>query len=336
MGELTIGIGMSHGPMVVCEAPTWLRIGELDHTSSLLVDTTGQPVSFEELARANGERYAEQATLEQLEYQCRQVKRSLARLKDEIAGAGPDVVVVIGDDQFELFDHDNMPALAVYYGEELISCTHTRRGRYGARVGGLDDVHKGYGMDEHRRWPGHQPLALHLITSLVERHFDVSAVKGITDPERGAIGHAFGVVEMQLMDEPKIPLVPVFVNTYWPPNQLPPARCYELGVALREAIEAYPRDVRVALVASGGLSHFVTDEELDRRTLQALRTGDAEALCGLPLHLLNSGNSEVRNWIVVAAACRDMRLAWDDYIPVYRTAAGTGCGLTFARWASAA
>jgi hypothetical protein len=336
VGELTIGIGMSHGPMVVCEAPTWLRIGELDHTSSLLVDTTGQPVSFEELARANGERYAEQATLEQLEYQCRQVKRSLARLKDEIAGAGPDVVVVIGDDQFELFDHDNMPALAVYYGEELISCTHTRRGRYGARVGGLDDVHKGYGMDEHRRWPGHQPLALHLITSLVERHFDVSAVKGITDPERGAIGHAFGVVEMQLMDEPKIPLVPVFVNTYWPPNQLPPARCYELGVALREAIEAYPRDVRVALVASGGLSHFVTDEELDRRTLQALRTGDAEALCGLPLHLLNSGNSEVRNWIVVAAACRDMRLAWDDYIPVYRTAAGTGCGLTFARWASAA
>lgn len=336
MGELTIGIGMSHGPMVVCEAPTWLRIGELDHTSSLLVDTTGKPVTFEELARANGQRYADQATLEELERQCRQVKRSLARLKDEFARASPDVVVVIGDDQFELFDHDNMPALAIYYGQELISCTHTRRGRYGARVGGLDDVHRGYGMDEHRRWPGHEPLALHLITSLVEAHFDVTAVKGIADPDRGAIGHAFGVVEMQLMDDPKIPLVPVFVNTYWPPNQLPAARCYALGVALRRAIAAFPSDVRVALVASGGLSHFVTDEALDRRTLAALRAGDAEALCGLPPHLLNSGNSEVRNWIVVAAACQDMPLAWDDYIPVYRTAAGTGCGLTFARWATAA
>lgn len=336
MAELTIGIGMSHGPLVVSEAATWLRIGELDHTSTLLVDTTGKPVTFEELRRVNGERYAEHATLEQLERQCRQVKRSLARLKDEFSVASPDVVVVVGDDQFELFDHDNMPALAVYYGEELVSCTHTRRGRYGARVGGLDDVHKGYGMDEHRRWPGHQPLALHLISSLIDRHFDVSAARGITDPDRGAIGHAFGVVEMQLMDEPKVPLVPVFVNTYWAPNQLPPARCYQLGVALRQAIEAYPEDVRVAVVASGGLSHFVTDEELDRRTLEALRRGDGEALCSLPPHLLNSGNSEVRNWIVVAAACRDMQLSWDDYIPVYRTAAGTGCGLAFAQWVAAA
>ena len=334
MGELTIGIGMSHGPLVVCEAPTWLRIGELDHHSTLLVDTTGKPVTFEELARANGDRYAEQATLEQLERQCQQVKGSVARLKHELADAAPDVVVVIGDDQFELFDHDNMPALALYYGEELISCTHTRRGRYGAKVGGLDDVHKGYGMDEHRRWPGHQPLALHLVASLIDRHFDVSAVRGISDPDRGAIGHAFGVVEVQLMDEEKIPLVPVFVNTYWPPNQLPPARCYELGLALRDAIEAYPEDLRVALVASGGLSHFVTDEALDQRTLEALRAGDAQALCELPPHLLNSGNSEVRNWIVVAAACQGMQLAWDDYIPVYRTAAGTGCGLTFARWAA--
>jgi hypothetical protein len=337
VAELTIGIGMSHGPLVVCEAPTWLRIGELDHTSTLLRDiTTGDPITFEELSEANGERFAERATLEHLEGQCRQVKRSLARLREEFAQAAPDVVVVIGDDQFELFDHDNLPALAVYYGEELISCTHTRRGRYGARVGGLDDVHKGYGMDEHRRWPGHAPLAEHLISSLIDRHFDVSAVRGISDPARGGIGHAFGVVEVQLMDEPKRPLVPVFVNTYWPPNQLPPARCYELGLALREAIDAYPEDLRVALVASGGLSHFVTDEELDRQTLEALRAGDAEALCRLPLHRLNSGNSEVRNWIVVAAACQEERLAWDDYIPVYRTPAGTGCGLTFARWGMAA
>ena len=335
MAELTIGIGMSHGPLVVSEASTWLRIGELDHQSTLLRDTTsGEPVTFEELERSSGGRYAERATLEALEAQCRQVKQSLARLKEETAAVAPDVLVVVGDDQFELFDYENMPALAVYYGAELISCTTTRRGRYGARVGGLDDVHRGYGMDAHRHWPGHESLAAHLISSLVDRHFDVTAVKGISDLDRGGIGHAFGVVEMQLIDEGKVPVVPVFVNTYWPPNQLTPRRCYELGLALREAIDAYPEDLRVGVVASGGLSHFVTDEELDGRTLAALRSGDAEALCELPLHLLNSGNSEVRNWIVVAAACRDMQLAWDDYIPVYRTHAGTGCGLVFARWAA--
>ncbi|HJS95676.1 MAG TPA: hypothetical protein VJ741_15545 [Solirubrobacteraceae bacterium] len=337
MAELAIGIGMSHGPMVMCEAPTWLRMGELDRRSSLLIDATGRPVTFEELARANGDRYAEQATLERLEAQSAQVKRSLARIKDEFTQAAPDVVVVVGDDQLELFDHDNMPALAVYFGEELVSCTRTRLGRYGDRIpGGLDDVNRGYGMDRHHRWPGHEPFAQHLISTLIERHFDVSAVKGITDPERGGIGHAFGVVETQLIDGRGLPLVPVFVNTYWPPNQLTPARCYELGLALRGAIEAYPQGLRVALVASGGLSHFVTDEELDRRTLEALRAGDAQGVCDLPAELLNSGNSEVRNWIVVAAACEDLSLAWDDYIPVYRTPAGTGCGLAFARWAAPA
>ena len=75
------------------------------------------------------------------------------------------------------------------------------------------------------------------------------------------LGHAFGVVECQLMDKPgTIPLVPIVVNTYWPPNQMPPARCWALGKALREAIESYPQDLKVAVVASGGLSHFVTDE----------------------------------------------------------------------------
>lgn len=334
MAELAIGVGMSHGPMVVSEATTWLQIGEMDHESTLLIDTTGKPVSFQELERANGTRYAEQAALAQLERQCEQVKLSLRRLRDETAGAELDALVVVGDDQFELFDYENMPALAVYYGSELVSCTRGRRGRYGAKVGGLQDVHRAYGMDRNRRWPGHEQLGLHLISSLIERQFDVTAIRGVADPARGGLGHAFGIVEMQLIEEGRVPLVPLFVNTYWPPNQLPPRRCYQLGLALREAIDAYPEPLRVGLVASGGLSHFVTDEELDHRTLAALRGGDAEELCRLPAHLLNSGNSEVRNWIVVAAACRDMQLAWDDYIPVYRTAAGTGCGLSFARWAA--
>ncbi|HLH66077.1 MAG TPA: hypothetical protein VKV27_10265 [Solirubrobacteraceae bacterium] len=301
----------------------------------MLRDTrTGEPITFAQLQEAAGNRYAEQARLEHLRRQHEQVLAALARLKRELAEAKVDAVVVVGDDQFELFEYDNMPALAVFYGSELVTCTRGRRGRYGARVGGLADVHRGYGMDRHHRWPGEERLGLALIEGLIARGFDVSAAREISDPERAGIGHAFGVVAVQLMDEPKLPLVPVFINTYWPPNQLPPGRCYELGLALREAIDAYPQPLRIALVASGGLSHFVTDEELDRRTLTALRAGDREALCGLPAHLLNSGNSEVRNWITVAAACRDMQIEWHEYIPVYRTAAGTGCGLAFARWSS--
>src|SRR5438309_7179953 len=96
-----------------------------------------------------------------------------------------------------------------------------------------------------------------------------------------------------------------------------------------EAIETNPADLCVGIVASGGLSHFVTDERLDHQVLEALRAADEQGLRGLPVHLLNSGNSEIRNWLTVAAACEDQRVAWDEYIPVYRTPVGTGCGLAF-------
>lgn len=78
--------------------------------------------------------------------------------------------------------------------------------------------------------------------------------------------------------------------------------------------------------------HFVTDEHFDRQVFAALRAGSEEQLRAIPRKLLNAGSSEIRNWIAVAAASRHLQLAWDEYIPVYRTTAGTGCGLGFARW----
>jgi len=331
-----MGVAMSHGPMVVAEVPTWFKIAQLDRKSTLLRDTAGKPVTYEELEKATGNRYAEHATEEHFLSQREQVKASVQRLKQEVVAAEIDVFVVIGDDQYELFDYDNTPALAVYSGAELefTQKEHTpagRRGRLGEEVGGLDDVRRGYGVDQRHRWPGHQPLALHMIGGLLERHFDVTAVTSA--PEPNGLGHAFGVVEVQLMKTPgATPLVPLIVNTYWPPNQVTPARCWDLGIALREVIDSYPEDLRVAVVASGGLSHFVTDEDLDMKTLEPLRAGNPKGLLDLPIHLLNSGNSEVRNWIALAACCEDMSLAWDEYIPVYRTPSGTGCGMAFARW----
>jgi len=88
----------------------------------------------------------------------------------------------------------------------------------------------------------------------------------------------------------------------------------------------------VVVVASGGLSHFTTDEQLDRRVLSACRVHDESALRGLDQAKLNGGSSEIRNWVATAAACRDLPYSWDEYVPVYRTPAGTGIGLAFALW----
>jgi len=100
----------------------------------------------------------------------------------------------------------------------------------------------------------------------------------------------------------------------------------------REAVAAWAPAKRVGILGSGGLSHFVVDEALDRHVLDILARRDVDAIGALPLDKLDSGNSEIRNWIVVAAAAVDLDLTWISYTPAYRTPALTGTGLAFARW----
>jgi 3-O-methylgallate 3,4-dioxygenase len=134
------------------------------------------------------------------------------------------------------------------------------------------------------------------------------------------------------MNGDPIPVVPIVLNTYYPPNQPSPRRCYRLGQAIRDAVESYPKDLRVGIVASGGLSHFTVDEKLDGDVIRALREKDADALQGLSREQLNSGSSEIRNWICAGGALEHLELEWLHYSPGYRTPAGTGTGLCFARW----
>jgi AmmeMemoRadiSam system protein B len=122
------------------------------------------------------------------------------------------------------------------------------------------------------------------------------------------------------------------LNTYYPPNQPTPRRCYAMGQALYQAIESWPNNSRVAVIASGGLSHFVVDEALDQLTITAMQNKDATALSTLPQERLNSGNSEIRNWIAVAGAVEHLDMQLIDYVPCYRSPAGTGCAMAFAQW----
>ena len=134
------------------------------------------------------------------------------------------------------------------------------------------------------------------------------------------------------MGDGVVPIVPVAAEHYYPPNQPTPKRCYQLGRALRQSIEAWPEARRVGVLGSGGLSHFVVDEALDRHVLDILAKRDADAIAALPLERLNSGNSEIRNWIAAAGALEGLSMRLVDYVPCYRSEAGTGCGMAFAVW----
>ena len=188
-----------------------------------------------------------------------------------------------------------------------------------------------YEERETRHYPVNAKLAIHLIGALIDRDFDVASANAL--PEGEGEGHAFAFVHKRIMDAAAIPVVPVFLNTYYSPNQPSPRRCYKLGQAIRESIEAYPEDLRVGVVASGGLSHFTIDEALDSAVIRALREKDADALQSLPREQLKSGSSEIRNWICAAGALEHLDLKWVQYTPGYRTPAGTGTGLCFGYWA---
>jgi 3-O-methylgallate 3,4-dioxygenase len=183
----------------------------------------------------------------------------------------------------------------------------------------------------------HAELALHLIGETSESGFDPAASKHLPAGryQDHGIPHGWGFVYQQILrGDGSIPFVPVFVNTFWEPNPPTARRCYDFGVALGAAIASYPHDLRVGIAASGGLSHMVIDEDLDRRFLDALCRQDAAALTSIPDDLLVSGTSELRSWVVVAAAMQatGTRARVVDYQPCYRSEAGTGCAMGFVAW----
>ena len=155
----------------------------------------------------------------------------------------------------------------------------------------------------------------------------------VANPSQAGFGHAFGFVIKRLFNRHSYPVLPFLLNTYYPPNIPTAERAYNLGRALHKAVDECVGDYRVAVIASGGLSHFVVDEELDRSFLHWLKTKKSDALQRIPRCALNSGSSEILNWILAAGALKALSMSWFQYEPIYRTAAGTGIGAAFAVWA---
>jgi len=253
-------------------------------------------------------------------------ERGISAVAEALDEADPDVLVMVGDDQHEVFQDDNMPALAIYYGQEIPYFPRPGRGGAGTTTAAAFN----YYPSEAETFPGANDLSLHIINNFVENGIDVAHAKYFREGQ--PVGHAFVFVYHRIMNRKPIPTVLVMQNTYYPPAQPTPKRSYEYGVAIREAIESWPGNERVAVLASGGLSHFVVDEELDRKTLKAMKEQDADTLKSLPRERMQSGTSEIRNWITVAGAAEKLDFDLLDYVPCYRSPAGTGCAMGFARW----
>jgi hypothetical protein len=233
--------------------------------------------------------------------------------------------VVFGDDQQEQFGDDNMPTFAIYHGKSVPVVRDS-----GLRPSGWKDAERRGWADTADEYSNDEGLANHLIKALNNEEFDIARCNRLR--KEIGVGHAFSFLYRRLLPGGNVPMVPVMVNTYYPPNQPTPKRCYAFGRAVRRAIDAWPNDKRVALVASGGLSHVVIDEEIDAMTIEGLKNKKPEVLFSLPRERLRGGTSEILNWVALAGAMENRDLKYLEYVTTYRSPAATGCGMGFAYW----
>ena len=317
MAKIVLGLGTSHSPQLSVRASEWGVLREKDEHDPRL-DYRGL------IKRAKPDIQME-LTPEKFRQRDEACQRAIETLGNVLQKAEVDVVIVFGDDQHEQFQDDNMPTFAVYHGKSLPVVTHTGRNPAAWKTA----EERGWAMTAPEYEADHT-LADHLIRSLVDAEFDIARCKRLR-PEIG-VGHAFSFLYRRILPGGKLPMVPVMVNTYYPPNQPTPRRCYAFGQAVRKAIESWDVDKRVAVMASGGLSHVVIDEEIDEMTIDGLRNKKPENLWRLPRERLWGGTSEILNWIALAGAAEPMDLKFLEYVTTYRSPAGTGCGMGFAYW----
>ena len=329
MANIVIGVASSHTPQLSSGVDMWLDHAERDRRNPMLLGKDARYHSYDELlAQADPaiEQELAPAVWDGKYQRCQQAIEALTARLDK---AQPDIAVVIGDDQREMFKDDGTPAFACFTGTELVDLP--------PRGEALERMPKGIraaSWAAHGDRPaGHQiasDLSAHIAEQLAWDDFDLTVFT--KQPAGRTLGHAFTFPRYRLGLPPATPIVPVFVNTYYPPNVPSAARCYEFGRALRRAVESWPAPAKVAIIASGGLSHFVVDEELDHRVLDGIAGRDAGILGSLSRDQLRSGTSEILNWIVAAGALENLAPTVLDYVPGYRTPAGTGAGMAFARW----
>ncbi len=231
-------------------------------------------------------------------------EKAFGVLRVELERANFDVLIVIANDQFVNFFFSNIPTFFITLADEV-------QGKF---------------TRHNFRYKSHKELGRSILKAGLERGFDLSFGEYVE------LQHTQVVPLYFLLLEPAIPILPIYVNTWVEP--LPtPRRCYQLGELIREVADRQ-RD-RIAILATGGLSHFPgsprigeIDTEFDHKLLEILREGKGRVLADYSLEqLLQAGDSEFLNWMVVVGAVGEARASATFYMPDH---VATGWG--FATW----
>lgn len=224
--------------------------------------------------------------------QADRVHAALHELRRRLAEAQPDAVVCVSVEHFTNFFLSNLPAFCIGMADDYLSP---------ANQGFVEFLRV-----PQRTLPGHAMLGRTLLAEALRSGFDPSSSAGDF-----AFDENFAVPFQFLMPEQPIPLVPVIVNGVQPPFPTL-RRCYDFGAMLGSAIERQTVAERVAVVATGGLSHWVgapesgqIDVAWDRRVLNLLSRGQADEIAAWSdeqIDAAGNGAHEIRTWLILAGA----------------------------------
>ena len=309
MGMIAAGLASSHA-FTLLDPETWdeRRAGNRGaYKRRYGVEPTQQP-------------QVDQETLETIRPRYQRVRSGLERLRDELARMRPDALLVVGDDQDENYNEQNMPQFAIYTGERIRAVAHGEDGGECAC---------------------HNELAESILEGCVAQGFDLAYSRQFPNGELKS--HAHGPPLHILTPERNIPIVPIFVNAIHMPAPEPP-RCYAFGQAIARVIESRPAGEKVAVYASGGLSHFTPGypwkhykgpnthgaicTDFDRSAVDLMRQGKASKLAELTSgDLLANGEIELRSWLIMLGAIGDQPATDIVYEPFYSAIMGMAVGL---------
>jgi 3-O-methylgallate 3,4-dioxygenase len=317
MAEFVFGFGSSHSLMK--DPVYWLGRGENNGAIRFMQGRGIDPVVLGEPRAELDERL----TMEYAEMQFQECNAAIKALGDALEKASVDTIIVVTNLHGTPPD-DFQTIFGMYLGDEIpVGRVPRREGNerpgYGKLPNWATTVH-----------PADPALARHVYHSLILDGFDVAHMKRYGEGK--GIDHEHTVLYDDYLRK-ETPMVPFQLSRYLP-NQATSARCYALGRALRGAIDSWDANRRVAIMASGGLSHQIVDEELDREVIDAMRAKDREVLSSLPRDRLNSmaGTAEILNWVTVCAAAEDKQMTLLAYVPSYWSNYSMGHGFTFAYW----
>lgn len=320
MARVVLGVGSSHGPSIQVSPEQWPKLGE--------GDTRDPRFNYQELLKKAKPGLEREIVPEVQAKRHAAAHVALAKLRDVVAKAKLDVAIVISN-VHRIRPADHHPVFGIFRAESFpVMQRKDERFDPDARFIPEDRRESAKSVVDK---PGKADLATHLIKTLIEDQFDIACLDEL--PKGVALDDAFVFPYEYLFGGATIPMIPFLLSRDLP-NQATSRRCFDVGTALRRAIDTWPADLRVGLVASGGLSHQLLDEELDTTVVKALTGGDKATLCSLPRERLNRGpgTPEILNWVAVSAAMAPTTMTLVDYVPAYRSLASTGHGLTFGYW----